>query len=105
LTTVEDAAKSQPSYVAPCIGAYRGIGVDNKYFIFVENLVLCQCSSVHDAVFFMFTAYYSFYLDYSPQTRNFMWFLQDYIFSYPDSTERTASYLVATTDMKRNLST
>ena len=100
---VEDAVKSQASYVAPRIGEYCGVGEDNKFFVFVENVSLCQCSTLPDAIFLMFAAYYSFYLHYSSQTKSFMWFLQDYIFCYPDSADRTASYLAVTTDVKRNL--
>ncbi|XP_065905225.1 uncharacterized protein [Dysidea avara] len=102
-TRVEDAAKSQTSYAAPRIGGYLGVGPDDQFFVFVENMTLCQCSTLPDAIFLTFSAYYSFYLEYSTQTKSFMWFLQDYIFSYPDSTDRSASYLAVTSDIKRNL--
>ncbi|XP_065902672.1 uncharacterized protein [Dysidea avara] len=102
-TKVEDAAKSQTSYAAPRIGGYLGVGPDDQFFVFVENMTLCQCSTLPDAIFLTFSAYYSFYLEYSTQTKSFMWFLQDYIFSYPDNTDRSASYLAVTSDIKRNL--
>ena len=96
--SVNDAAKS--NYLAPRIGAYREI---NQYFIFVEDEVLLKVSTLPEAIFFMFTSYYVFHLEYPPTSKYILWFLQDYIFSYPDSSGRSASYLAVTSDIKRNL--
>ena len=99
-TRVEDAAASQTQYLAPRIGAYFSVGEETKFMVFVENTALCQCSTLPSAIFLMFAAYYSFFLNYSTQAKSFMCFLQDYIFCYPDSTDRSASYLA---DIKHNL--
>jgi len=74
-----------------------------SFFIFVEGDVLCKVPTLPHAIFLMFTVYYVFHLEYPPQSKTILWFLQDYIFSYPDSTGRTATYLAVTSDIKRNL--
>ena len=101
--SVSEAAKSQTDNYAPRIGAYLGVGEVGQYFIFVEDEVLFKVSTLPHAIFFMFSSYYVFHLEYPPQVKNILWFLQDYIFSYPDSTGRNATYLAVTSDLKRNI--
>lgn len=101
--SVSEAAKSESDNHAPRIGAYPGVGEFGQFFIFVEDEVLFKVFTLPDAIFFMFASYYVFHLEYPPQIKNVLRFLQDYIFSYPDSTGRNATYLVVTSDLKRNI--
>ena len=64
---------------------------------------VCKAPILPHAIFFMFAAYYIFHLEYPTQRKTILWFFQDYIFSYPDSIGRTATYLAVTSDIKRNL--
>ena len=99
-TTVNEAAQQSQS-ATPRIGAF--LGENDQYFIFIEGNVLCKVSKFPDALFLMFSAFYIFYLEYPTPVKNVMFFLQDYIYMYPDSSNRNATYLSVASDIKRNL--
>lgn len=101
--SVSDAAKEQRDNHAPRIGAYLEVGEVDQFFIFVEDEVLLKVTTLPQAVFFMFSSYYVFHLEYPSRIKNILWFLQDYIFSYPDSNGRNATYLAVASDLKRNI--
>lgn len=61
---------------APRIGVY-----DNQLFIFVEDTVLCTTNNFADAVFLMFSSYYTFYVEYPTPVKAVFWFMQDYIYT------------------------
>ena len=90
---------AQSNNLAPRIGVYD----NNQFFIFAENSVLCKTDNFPHAVFLMFSSYYTFYLEYPHPVKGVFWFMQDYIFSYPDSCNRSASYLATTSDIKHCL--
>ena len=72
----EAAHSNKPT---PRIGAY-----DNQLFIFIEDAVLCSTNNLTDAIFLMFSSYYTFYVEYPPPVKAEFWFIQDYIYCYPD---------------------
>ena len=74
-----------------------------EYFIFVEGNVLCNTTRFTDALFLMFASYYIFNLKYPSQVKNVLSFIQDYIFGYPDSCGRSATYVATVSDIKSNL--
>ena len=100
-TTVSSACTEPPARSAPRIGAY--LHDTRQFFIFIDGQVLCQVPTFCQALFLLFSSFYIFYLEYPKQVRNVLYFLQDYIFSYPDSVSRPASYLAIASDIKRNL--
>ena len=98
-TPVEGARSGIPT---PRIGAYIHEDV-KQFFIFIEGEVLCEVTSISQAIFLMFSSFYVFYLEYPKPVKNVLFFLQDYIFSYPDSLSRSATYLAIASDIKHNL--
>ena len=95
-----EEVSSDPELPAPRIGAY--LNDTKQFFLFVENNILCQVSAVSHALFLLFSSYYVFYLEYPNPVKNVMYF-QDYVFNYPDSYSRSASYLAVASDIKRNM--
>lgn len=96
-TPVEKAKSETPS---PRIGVYlHGV---KQFFVFVEGEVLFEVSTLSHAIFLMFSSFYVFYLEYPKPVKNVLFF-QDYIFSYPDSLSRSASYLAMASDIKKHL--
>ena len=85
---MSEASSESP---APRIGVYL-----NEFFIFVDGVVLCKVFELPQALFLMFS---SFYFEYPNQVKNVMHVL--YIFGYPDSVSRSASYLAIASDIKR----
>ena len=70
-----------------------------QYFVLVEKTVLCQVPSLQLAMFLAFSAYYAYHLEYPKPIKNVMFFLQDYVLSYPDSLRRPATYLATASDI------
>ena len=97
-TPVEEAKSETPS---PRIGVY--LHDVKQFFVFVEGEVLFEVSTLSHAIFLMFSSFYVFYLEYPKPVKNVMFFFQDYIFSYPDSLSRSASYLATASDIKKHL--
>ena len=83
---------------SPRIAAF--VGEESiQYFILVEKTVLCQVPSLQLAILFLaFSAYYTFHLEYP---KSIMYFLQDYVLSYPDALRRPATYLAMASDIKK----
>ena len=63
---------------------------------------ICKTNNFAHAVFLMFSSY-TFYLEYPPPVKALFWFLQDYIFSYSDSSNQSPSYLATVSDIKHCL--
>ena len=98
--TPEHASKEAPARNSPRIAAF--VGEENKqYFILVEQKILCQVPSIQFALFIVFSAYYVIHLEYPKQLKNVMFFLQDYVLSYPDSLRRPATYQATASDLKK----
>ena len=74
-----------------------------QYFIVIEQAVLCQVPTFFQALYILFCSYYAFHLHYPPQVQSVFFFLQDYILMYPDSVNRSGSYLAIATDINRHV--
>ena len=92
-----------PARNQPRIIAMRGEEGAVEYFIICEQQVLCKQFSFPNALFFAFSAYYSFNLEYPPMSKNVLYFIQDYILDHPDSRKKSGGYLAIVSDIKRNL--
>ena len=86
--------------ISPRIAAFVGEEAI-QYFIIIERSVLCQVPSFQFALYLTFSSYYVFHLEYPKAIKNVMFFLQDYILSYPDSLRRPATYLATASDIKK----
>ena len=98
-TEVTEARQELPT---PQITAFMDES-NAQYFIFVEGNILCKTTRFTDSLFLMFASYYIFNLKYPSQVKNVLYFFQDYIFGYPDSCGRNATYLATVSDIKSNL--
>ena len=67
--------------------------VGDQYFIIVEQLVVSKVDCFVDALFVMSCCYYVFNLQYPKNIKNVMYFLQDHIFSHPDSLTRPPTFI------------
>ena len=74
-----------------------------QYFIFVEQTVLFEVSSLPLALFLMFSCYYVFHVDYPPKALGLFYFFQDYILGHPDSLKRPTTYLAVISDLNNHL--
>ena len=86
-TPIEEICTKDPKRNAPRIAAIFGEETI-QYFVIVEQRVLFQVSSFHQALFVAFSAYYVFNLAYPKQVQKLLLFLQDYVLAMPDSTKR-----------------
>ncbi len=90
---------SEISNAAPRIAAMVG---DEKvqYFIFVEQTVVFDVSSLPIALFLMFSCYYAYHIQYPPKALGLFYFFQDHILGHPDSFKRPSTYLAVMSDLR-----
>ena len=74
-----------------------------QFFVIAENEILGEYPCFQDALFFGFAAYYVFHVEYPSQAKNILYFFQDFVVRYPDSHNRSGTYLATTSDIKRNM--
>lgn len=99
---VEAVFDGAPARNQPRISAFEGEDA-TEYFVICEQQVLCKLSSLQYALFIMFAAYYSFYLEYPPMAKSVLYFIKDYILDHPDSNRKSGAYFAIVSDIKRNL--
>lgn len=100
LTETPESVCCESGRNSPRIAAF--VGEESiQYFILVEKNILCQVPSLQFALFLAFSAYYAFHLEYPKPIKNVMYFLQDYVLSFPDSLRRPATYLATASDIKK----
>ena len=63
--------------------------------------MLCEVSSLSQALFVAFGCYDVYNLEYPPKASNV--FFQDYLLGYPDSVKRASSYTAVLSDIKKYL--
>ena len=97
-STPEQASKED--YTAPRIAAFVE-EEHTQYYVIVEGNVLCEVPSLQLALFVMFSAYYIFHLEYPKVIKNVLYFLQDYVLAFPDSSSRPSVYLATASDIKK----
>ena len=76
---------------------------NRQYFVLMEQSVLCQVSSLSQALFVAFGCYYVYNLEYTTKASNIFFFFQDYLLGYPDSAKRPSSYIAVLSDIKKHL--
>lgn len=102
VVSVEDAITSVPIRNAPRVAAMVGER-NRQYFVLMEQSVLCEVSSLSQALFVAFGCYYVYNLEYTTKASNIFFFCQDYLLGYPDSAKRPSSYIAVLSDIKKHL--
>ena len=104
IESMEEAYRKPPLRNSPRIAMFKNeAGSNSQFFITCEQITLCQVQNFRSALFYMFSCYYIFNLEYPKPAQNVFFFLQDYILSFPDSLKRPSTYLAVVSDIKRNL--
>lgn len=99
---MDEVYRKAPLRNSPRIAMFKN-DARAQYFIVCEQFTLCELSNLKTALFYMFSAYYIFNLEYPKPAQNVFYFLQDYVLSFPDSLKRPSTYLAVLSDIKRNL--
>ena len=94
-------AKQPPLRNAPRIASFMG-EESIQYFVLMEQGTLCQVPSFQFALFVMFAVYYVFHLEYPRPVVNILYFLQDFVLSFHDSTKRPGPYLSVAADIRKH---
>lgn len=98
----EVVASNPPIRNSPRIGEFNVEDGNNTYYIFVEQMVLCELSSFSKALFIWFSVHYVFHLSYCSPLNDLCMFLQEFVFGLPSAGgKRSASYLTIVTDIQR----
>lgn len=99
---MDEACQKKPVRNSPRIAVFKNTG-SPQFFILGEKFPLFEVPNLKAALFYMFSSYYVFNLEYPKCILNVFYFLQDYVLSYPDSLKRPGSYLAVLSDIKQNL--
>lgn len=99
---MDEAYQKAPIRNSPRIAVFKN-DTKSQYFILCERFTLCEVSSLKLALFYVFSAYYVFNLEYPKPAQTVFYFLQDYVLSFPDSLKRPSTYLAVLSDIKHNL--
>lgn len=102
IESMDEAYRKAPLRNSPRIGVFKN-DARSQYFIMCEQFTLCEVPTLKKALFYMFSAYYIFNLEYPKPAQTVFYFLQDYVLSYPDSMKRPSTYLAVMSDIKHNL--
>ena len=92
VVSVKDAITSAPVRNAPWVAAMVGER-NRQYFVLMEQCVVCEVSSLLQALFVAFGCYYIYNLEYPPKASSILFFFQDYLLGYPDLVKRPSSYI------------
>lgn len=97
-------ASDPPVRNTPRIAEFTCVTEDetSSYFLFVEQMVLCETTSFTKALFLWFSIHYVFHLSYCAKLNDMCLFIQEFVFGLPCSTKRSPSYLSVVTDIQRN---
>ena len=79
-------------------------GQEKKFYIVIEQEVLCEASSFSHCLFLFVSSYYVFHLQYPEKCEKVLLFTQGYILGQPDNYQcRRGNYLAIASDLKRCL--
>ena len=79
-------------------------GGERKFYLVIEQEVLCEASSLSHCLFLFVSSYYVFHLQYPEKSKKVLMFFQDYILGQPDNyLIRRGNYLAIASDIKRCL--
>ena len=74
---------------------------DETYFIFVEQITICEVRSFTKALFLWFCVHYVFHLNYCETLNDLCTFIQEFIFGLPCAGKKSATYLAIATDIQQ----
>lgn len=94
-------AAQPPVRNSPRLAEFAVESGSSSYFLFVEQITLCETFSFTKALFLWFSTHYVFHLSYSPVLNDLCTFFQEFIFGLPSIGKRSASYLSTATDIQQ----
>ena len=74
---------------------------DSSFYIFVEQMTLCETSTFTKALFLWFCVHYVFHLSYSTSLSDLCTFFQEFVFGLPAKGKRCTSYITTATDIQQ----
>lgn len=86
---------------SPRFAEFAVEGGTRSYFLFVEQITLCETATFTKALFLWFSIHYVFHLSYSSLLGDVCTFIQEFIFGLPSTGKRSASYLSVATDIQQ----
>ena len=96
-------ATAPPLRSAPRIACFPG-GEQSQFFILLEGAPLCILNSLDKAICVWFALHYVLNLEYCTQVKEVALFIQESLFDLAATSgtkkQKTATYLVVTTDIK-----
>ena len=100
-TDPESVGSEIPSRNTPFIAEFNGEDCGSDYFLYVEQSPLCSTNSLTKVVYFWFSLYYIFNLEYAKTLKDLCLFFQEFIFGLPDtSIKKSSTYLSVSTDIQ-----
>ena len=100
----QEVAEREPSRVAPHFSSFKGQNT-SQFFVFVDNLVLTQCTTFAKALLACFFSHYVLNLEYAKQVKEVALFFQEFVCKLPavaaDKRQKNATYLSVTTDIQK----
>ena len=90
----DEIALALPKRTAP---RFASFGED--FFLFIEDIVVCQTSSFGKMLCTWFSSHYVLNLEYCKQVKDFCLFLQEFMFNMPDTSKKSATYLTVSSDI------
>lgn len=95
-------AKRRPARPSPHMIIIKGR--DRKFYILIEQIVLCEAASFSQGLFLLLSSYFVFHLKYPDKCKKVLLFLQDYVLGQPDNFKpRKGTYLAISSDIKKCL--
>lgn len=74
---------------------------NGTYFLFMEQMTVCEVNSFTKALFLWFCTHYVFHLNYCPALSDLCTFIQEFVFGLPCAGKRSATYLSIATDIQQ----
>ena len=75
-----------------------------SYYIFIEQQVLCHCTSLCKAVLVWFSVHYVFNLQYQKYCHDVALFFQEFVFDLPETGKKSSNYLSMVTELNKLVS-
>ena len=100
----QEVAEREPSRVAPRFASFEGQDT-TQFFVFVDKLVLTQCTTFAKALLVWFFSHYVLNLEYARPVKEVALFFQEFVCKLPaittDKRQKNATYLSVTTDIQK----
>ena len=104
MESVQNACRGDPVRNQPWFAAFLGDGA-TQYITVLERKNFAKTSLLETAIYLTFSLYCCLNLGYPDEAKWIFSFFQDFILDAPDHSQKSATYLSVTSDLKRRLLT